>query len=88
MKKKSQTQCNNVKWADDGLNFVTADETSNIGVRDLGGGEARNPDEERTKKIRIAPTSNPSCGPKPYRRYQTSSRKTKAPSVQITKRSR
>jgi len=56
--------------ADDGLDFVTVDETSDIGVRDLGGGEAGNPREERTKKISIAPTSNLSCRPKPCRRYQ------------------
>ena len=56
--------------ADNGLNFVTVDETSNIGVRNLGGGEARNPGEERTEKISIAPTSNLSCRPKLCRRYQ------------------
>ena len=56
--------------ADDRLNFVTVDETSNIGVRDLGGGEAGSPGEKRIKKIGIAPTSNPSCRPKPCRRYQ------------------
>ena len=56
--------------ADDRLNFVTVDEASNIGVCDLGGGEAGIPGEERTEKINIAPTSNPSCRPKPCRRYQ------------------
>jgi len=35
---------------------------SNIRVHDLGSGEARNPGEERTKKMSIAPTSNPFCG--------------------------
>ena len=56
--------------ADDRLNFVTVDETSNIGVRNLGGGEAGSPGEKRIKKIGIEPTSNPSCRLKPCRRYQ------------------
>ena len=56
--------------SDDGLDFVTVDETSNIGVRDLRGGQAGIPGEERSEKISRAPTSNPSCRPKPCRRYQ------------------
>ena len=55
---------------DDGLDFVTVDETSNIGVRNLGGGEAKNPGEGRAKRRSIELTSNPSCRPKPCRRYQ------------------
>ena len=64
------------RGADDGLDFFTVDETSNIGVRNLGGGEDGIPAEEKTEKISIAPTSNPSFLVNEVKRIDRSSLRT------------